>query len=342
MRVARWFDSTEQPADLRPKVLGGVEAIARELPRRADWFEVVTVALDDSADMPIRVDGQRYRAFPCGNRLAVSSVVPGWGFGWSKVFRDDEVYQILSWFLRYAAQYIHRSDVASVLMVVWDEHGKSLHPSGSNVMGQRYGPVIPMTPVRNMLDSAKQRALEAWGDDGHSSEGASTVSNWISKNLLDPFLHQAVFHFLRGQKLKAQEFNIEAVVAFDCVMQSIAGFIRARRHLGTELTRGQVCEQLCLPSKSAELADYAYFLRNNFGAHAGGWRWWDQAEVLDEEDLSEIALLAKTVLSKTADLEPQMRLVEPFPAQWGNWLFENFEMLWEVLWFEKLARWNKK
>jgi hypothetical protein len=340
-QVARWFDSTRQDASLRPKLLRGVEAIAREFPKRADWFEVITVALDDGGGLPIRINGQRHRVFPCADCLAVSSVVPGWGFGWHRVFKNDDVYDILSWFLHYARQYIHRSNVACALMVAWERHAKILHPFGSRGMQQRYGPVIPMTSVDDVLDTSEQDALAQWGENAKFTSGA-TVSDWVSRNTLDPFIHQGIFHYLRAQQLIEHGFEIEAVVAFDCVLQSIATFVRTRRHLEAELTRGQVCEQLQLPSRSAELADYVYFLRNNFGSHAGGWRWWDQDELLDENNIPEIAQLAGRVLSRAADAEPAMRLIDPFPPNWGDWFFENFETLWDTLWFEKLDRWSNK
>jgi hypothetical protein len=141
--------------------------------------------------------------------------------------------------------------------------------------------------------------------------------------------------------LKQQGFDIEAIVAFDCVMQSLTRFFRVARNLPKELTRRELCERLNLPCESAALADYVYFLRNNFGAHAGGWRWWDLGEVLGEEELTKVGQLAGAALANAADSEPQMRSLEPFPALWGEWLFENFETLWDVLWFEKLNRWEQ-
>jgi len=339
-RVARWFDySGHQTASLRLELLRGVEAIAREFPKRADWFEAKTVALDGGGGLPIRIDGQRHRVFPCADCLVVSSVAPGWGVGWSNVFKNQDVYNVLCWFLRYVGQYIHRSDIASALMIAWEDHGKILHPFGSRLMGQMYGPIIPMISVDHVLNTSKQRALENWGDVSGPFVDAPTVSAWISRNTLDPFIHQAIFHYLRAQELTEHGFEIEAVVAFDCVLQSIATFLRSRRHLETKLTRTEVCEQLQLPSASVELADYVYFLRNNFGAHAGGWRWWDQGELLDE-NIPEIAQLAGLVLSRAADIEPAIRSVEPFPSNWGNWFFENFETLWDTLWFEKLDKWS--
>src|SRR5882724_11786201 len=342
MRVARWFDLAEHPAKLRPKVLRGVDAIARELPKRADWFEVMTVGLDDGETLPIQLSTKHYRAFPCSSCLAVSTVVPAWGFGCHKVFKNEDVYEILSWFLHYARQYIHRSHVASVLMVAWEKHGKVLHPFGSQAISQRYGPIVPMVSPEHALDVAKVQALDAWGHDNRVAREGPTVSSWTNRNTLDPFLHQGVFHFLRAQNLRLSAFAIEAITAFDCVLQSIGAFIRARWHLAAEPTRGQTCEHLKLSSESAELAEYAYFLRNSFGAHAGGSRWWDQHELLDDEVLADVAKLAGSVLSTAADLEPQARSVEPLPQQWGCWLFENFEMVWDAVWFERLAEWQSK
>jgi hypothetical protein len=340
--VARWFDTTRQDASLRRRLLHGVEAIASEFAKRADWCEVITVALDASEGVPIRIDGERYRAFSCGRCLAVSSVVPSWGFGWRSVFKNDDVYDILSWFLHYARQYIHRSNIASVLMIAWEEHSKILHPFGSKMMSQRYGPMIPMISVDHVLKTAKRLARKNWGEYNDLSVDAPTVSAWLNRNTLDPFIHQAIFHYLRAQALVDHGFEADAVVAYDCVLQSIGTFLRARCHLADELTRGEVCEQLKLPSDSAELAEYIYFFRNNFGAHPGGWRWWDHGEFLDEEDIAEIARLAGSVLSSAADTEPTIRSIEPFPSNWEDWFFENFEILWGALWFDRLDKWSNR
>jgi hypothetical protein len=338
-QVARWFDSTQQGASLRSKLLRGVEAIAREFPKRADWCDVYTVGLDGGGGLPIRIDGQRHRVFRCARCLAVSSVLPGWDHGWHNVLKEHNVYEILVSFLRYVAQYIHRSDVASVLMIAWEECGEVLHPFGSQALAQFYGPMIPMVSVDHVLDTSKLCALEEWGDVNNPAKDEPTVSAWIRRNTLDPFIHQAIFHYLRAQELTRNGFEIEAIVAFDCVLQSVSTFLRTRLHLTAGLTRGQVCEQLQLSPESAELADYVYFLRNNFGAHAGGWRWWDQCELLDEEVVSDIARLAGSALSSAADAEPTVRSLERFPSNWGDWFFENFETLWDTLWFEKFDRW---
>lgn len=336
-RVGCWYDSTRQSAELRQKLLRGIDAVGHELPRRLGWFEVMTVSLDGG--LPIRLDGLRHRAYPCTGCLAVSSVVPGWGFGWREIFKDEDVYDVLSWFLHYARQYVHRSDVASVLMAVFEVHGQILHPFGSRSMAQRYGPVVPMVSVDRALDDAEEMAVAAWGKGHERPRKNPTASSWVRRNTLDPFIHQAVFHYLRGQDLKAHGFNVDAVVAFDCVFQSIASFLQARCRLPKLPTRRQLCDQLQLSTDAGDLAEYVYFLRNNFGAHVGGWRWWDHSEILGEEQIADIAGLAGSILSSAADQESQIRLVEPFPADWAEWFFKNFEMLWDTVWWDKLDKW---
>jgi hypothetical protein len=51
---------------------------------------------------------------------------------------------------------------------------------------------------------------------------------------------------------------------------------------------------LGLDQQAAEGAEQGYFLRNNFGAHAGGWRWWDQVELTEElaPQMAELSLHA--------------------------------------------------
>jgi hypothetical protein len=339
-RVAAWFDVAEQPASVRSKLLKGIELIARELPNRSGWYEVITIRLDNSANVAVHIRTHRYCAFPLRECLAVTTIVPGWSFGWRKILKDEDVYQIISWFLHYARQYIHRSYVANMLMAVWEKHQKVLHPFGSRMISLRYGPLIPMPPAESALDTARRTATEEWGDHNQAVLPVQTNTAWAARNMLDPLLHQAAFHFLRAQNLRSEQFGLEAVVAFDCVVQTLAAFVRSRFRLPDKPTRSELCVQLGLNVEFAELAEYMYFLRNHFGAHAGGWRWWDQAELLSDEIIEDISKFAGEALSAAADVEPQVRAVDPSPAEWGSWLFDNFDMLWDAVWFDALDRWN--
>ena len=182
-----------------------------------------------------------------------------------------------------------------------------------------------------MLDVAEENAHREWGVR-KSTQHIKSV--WSKANTLDPYLHQAIFHFLRGQNLLAQEFEMEAVVAFDCVMQSVKGLL-IRAKLATSATnRGELCRMLGIGRQASEIADEGYFIRNNFGAHAGGWRWWDHNE-LTEEVAPALSAISRQVLQKATKLEEQYRSVHPEPDDWSEWLDEQFEMLWNVVWFDR-------
>lgn len=225
-------------------------------------------------------------------------------------------------------------------MTVWEKYQKVLHPFGSDAIYKMYGPLIPMPPADEALDAAKRTAIKEWGDDKLAVRPTPITTVSAVRNTLDPFLHQAVFHFLRGQNLRSEEFGLEAVVAFDCVVQTIGAFIQTRLGLVATPPRSEICVRLGLNVEFAELVEYMYFLRNNFGAHAGGWRWWDQTELLSDETIDEISAFTAQVLLAAAVMEPGVRAVDPSPAEWGGWLFKNFEMLWDAVWFDKLDRWN--
>jgi hypothetical protein len=94
---------------------------------------------------------------------------------------------------------------------------------------------------------------------------------------------EAVFHFLRGQKLKASEFMIEALVAFDCVLQSLQTIGWDGPVGDPRRNRPDLVATLGLNTSDGMFAQHGYFLRNEFGAHAGGWRWWDTDEYVDDE-----------------------------------------------------------
>ena len=342
MRVARWFDTVDSDQQLRAKLLRGVEAIATELPKRKDWFEVMTVALDDGGDLPIRVSTDQMRVIPVEAGLAVSTIVPGWGFGWRPVFKDEEVYEILSWFLHYARQYIHRSRVASVLMIAWEDHSKLLHPFGSRSIVDRYTPERSLPSTGAMLDAANEAVLNKWPSESDPTKLTLCTSDWLYRNILDPVLHQCVFHYLRAQDLRSKGFDIEAVVAFDCAIQPISKFLALRLGLAEHPSRRAVCQNLGLSDDSGQLAEYIYFLRNDFGAHSGGWRWWDVGELLEQDDMELVSQLVLDVLVAAADLEPKVRLIDPTPSDWAEWFLEHFELLWDTVWFERFDRWHDK
>jgi hypothetical protein len=278
--ILRWFDGSGQPADKRGKLSAGIDRFFDEIARRDAWSESMTVLLGDHSAPRFHVSGQYWRVIPCQEGLAVGTVLPGWSFGWSKVFRDEYVYDTLSWLGHYARQYVHRSQVAKALMIAWERNGTVLHPFGSQMQCRRYGPGLPPIPTRSALGTAVKDSYAKWG---RFENAPRSQSPWTRRNTLDPAIHQAVFHFLRGQTLISSGFELEAVVAFDCVLQSVQTIAWAGPIGDPRRNRADLIATLGLKPCDGQLAEHLYFLRNEFAAHAGGWRWWDVGEYVDSE-----------------------------------------------------------
>ena len=97
--------------------------------------------------------------------------------------------------------------------------------------------------------------------------------------------------------------------------------------------RADLVATLGLRPSDGALAEHVYFLRNEFAAHAGGWRWWDAGEYVDDEFMEKVSILTLRVLRKAADAEQAVRQIDPEPDSWSNWLMENFPLLFRAIWF---------
>lgn len=311
-----------------------IDLVLEELPTRDAWFEVMTVSLGKTKGLMSTFGGRTWRVFPLSEMLAVSTVVPGWARGWRHILVDEVPYDQFTWFLHYARQYVHRAQVAKVLMFAWDRDGRALHPFGPAGMSRIYGPHVPAKSLPAMLASAVNDARAQFG---RPAGDIPTRTVWSRANTLDPDLHQSIFHFIRAHSLLEHEFELEAVVAFDCALQAIKSLL-VRGGLATnKTTRGELCQLLGLSSSAAAIAAEGHFLRNSIGAHAGGWRWWDSGEAT-EELIPALSRTVRRALGRAARVEPSIRRIDPAPASWSDWFLVNFDMLWDAVWFDREYR----
>lgn len=333
-RIMAWVDRLAPSAKDRAAMSRSVDLVLDELPARDKWAEVMTVGLAGTEELAMGIRGPTWRAFPCRNMVAVSTIVPGWAKGWRGIIADDISYDQLTWFLHYARQYVHRSHVAKVLMAAWDRDGLVLHPFGPTGTSQLYGPHLPLGTPKSMLDAAARLMREQLGEPVADMR---TRSVWATANTLDPDLHQAIFHFLRGQSLTKGDFELEAAVALDCALQAIKTLLVKGGVATNRTSRQELCMLLGLGHAAAQAAFEANDLRNSVGAHAGGWRWWDSGEVTEEL----IPILTRTVrraIGKAVAMEPQIRQIDPTPESWSNWLLIHFDILWDTVWFDRSRR----
>lgn len=331
--ILKWFDGGKAEPAARRRLSAGIDRFFEEIAKRESWFECMSTVLGDESTPAIVLNGATWRSRPCRAGLAFSSIVPAWGYGWSAIFTDKLVDDILSWFGHYARQYIHRSNIAKALMIAWEQHDAILHPVGSQGSYSRYGGFVPSVTPRKALDLADKKIDHMWGSV--SPPLSRTRSTWTHRNTLDPAIHQAIFHFLRGQSLLRADFKLEALVAFDCVLQSLQAMDWSWAAGNPRQSRTDLCLALGFKTPAAALADHVYFLRNQFAAHAGGWRWWDAVEYLEDDFILKASNLALRALRRVADLESSHRRIDPAPSNWSGWLVANFAVLWDSVWFRE-------
>lgn len=329
--ILTWYDRGNPTPERRKLFSSDVDRFFDTIELRNDWRERITTLLDDSGAATFSASGKGWHAHRTGKGLAVSSVVPGWGFGWQQVLQTEETDYILSWVGHYARQYVHRSNIAKVLMMAWERDGLLLHPFGSGVQMRRYSDRPRIPSDRAILGEAARANVATWG--GAGSVCSQYRSAWIRRNTLDPAIHQGIFHFLRGQNLAASGFELEALVAFDCVLHSLQ-YMDWSESAGNPLRdRADLCRALGLSQAAIGVAENVYFMRNQFVAHAGGWRWWDAGEFLEGDLVSRASQMASRALRRAADLEPPKRIIDPTPSDWSSWLIKHFPIVWGAVWF---------
>jgi len=300
--------------------------------QREHWKESLSTLLEDNGKALFSISGSTWRADPTAKGLVVTSIVPGWGFGWSGVFQNEMSEDFFSWLGHYCRQYIHRSNICKVLMAAWERDEIVLHPFGSGGSSQRFaGSTSSGSPAR-ILKAAMPGDSLNWGP--RLDQPSNYRSRWVGRNTLDPSVHQGASHFLRAQSLIEANFEIEALVAMDCVTQSIQNMDWSWANGNPRRNRRDLCKALGFGATSQDLSEQVYFLRNQFGAHAGGWRWWDSGEYLDDDICEKASRLSSRILRKTADIEVQHRKIDPEPENWASWLEDNFETIWTVVWFK--------
>ncbi len=217
-------------------------------------------------------------------------------------------------------------------MASWERDEVILHPFGSGGSTQRYsGSTIAGSP-KEILAAAMPGVALAWGP--LLPKPTFYRSKWVQRNTLDLSIHQGISHFLRAQSLLKAEFKIEALVAMDCVIQSLQNMDWSWADGNPKRGRRDLCRALGFGVASQDISEEVYFLRNQFGAHAGGWRWWDAGEYLEGDICGDASRLSSRLLRKAADIEAQHRKFDPEPENWAVWLEDSFDGIWNAVWFK--------
>lgn len=334
--ILKWYDRAQPTQSERVRFSRNIDLFFDTISQREHWNECLSTLLEDGGKACFAIKGKTWRADPTESGLVVTSVVPGWSFGWRGVFNDQMSEDFFSWLGHYCRQYIHRSNICTVLMAVWEKEGLILHPFGSGGSSQRYAGSTCVGSSTKVLAGAMPGVASSWGP--LFANPTIFRSRWTGRNTLDPSIHQGIAHFLRAQSLLKSGFEIEALVALDCVIQSLQNMDWSWAGGNPKRERRDLCRALDFGAASQDISDEVYFLRNQFGAHAGGWRWWDAGEYLEDDICVRASRLSNRLLRKAADLEAQHRVLDPEPENWATWLEHNFDGIWNAVWFRDPTR----
>lgn len=330
--ILKWYDKGQPTRTERVRFARSIDLFFDTISEREHRKEILSTLLADDGKVHFAIAGKTWRADPTASGLVVTSIVPGWGFGWRDVFNDEMSEDTFSWLGHYCRQYIHRSNICKVLMASWERDGIVLNPFGLGGSVQRYGGSGDLGSLAEIWAETMPKVFQNWGPC--LDQPAFYRSRWVKRNTLDPSIHQGVSHFLRAQSLLKADFEIEALVAMDCVTQSIQNMDWSWASGDPKRERRDLCKALGFGVASQDISEEVYFLRNQFGAHAGGSRWWDANELLESDICEKASRLSGRILRKTAELELQHRKIDPEPENWSVWLEDNFDAIWTAVWFK--------
>jgi len=333
--VLRWYDQVSNDPVTRRKLITGIDKIEKEINDRENWYQVRSIGLISEDSLDFRVYEKYYQAYPANNRYVITTVCPNWKSGWRNILSDEKVYSILTWFLHYTMQYMHLSYVSKVLITAARRNHECMHPFGVDEHCHNYGPYMKFLNCNESFDRMKAE----WELPSRFEKLSIDKSNTQKWNLFDPFLHEAVFFLHRAYSLYYKDFYQEAFVSLDCAVKSIGSILQRFGLFKGSPSRDEIGKCLKLKKKEVSLLNYTYFIRNHFGAHPGGWRWWHSYEYTEDDQFEKMAELTFSIISKAAKMERGNRLILPDTDDWGVWLFENFEVLWNAVWYEKYDRW---
>lgn len=136
---------------------------------------------------------------------------------------------------------------------------------------------------------------------------------WIRAiNALDPFVHRAMFQYVRALRLRQRHFEEDCVVALDGAANAACQLVRDRLQLRAG-TRENAYVALGLSKADIRVLEDLYVLRSTFGAHPGMTKWWDFAELFEEET-SMFVSTTQRLLWRLCCFEQTHRVVDMYPT----------------------------
>lgn len=332
----RWAGERGLPKNSRAKFKAALQrAIEQKLPERDNHNEVIFRPLVNSEGLTCTYDSSDVWVYRSDQKQLICGVVaPPWGRGWKKISRDEYVEDIISDFFHFASQYIARSRMTNVIGAIGLTYERSCDFRYGGL--QRYSvghkTRCPTVESAKSMVARIEEYMPAANQSTDDTRRQREFATWVRTiNGLDPYIQRAIYQYWKATALFEANFWEEAITALDGVTSVAAQFSQER--LGASSNpRQSLASLLKLTSSDDQQLVRLYELRCDCGAHPSRSKWWDFAEVYDE-DLDAFRDSAKRLLWRLCKAEAKNRVVESNPACWSDWFSKNAHMILDSVWF---------
>ncbi len=171
----------------------------------------------------------------------------------------------------------------------------------------------------------------------NSRRSTRSMKYWISTiNSFDPIINRIIYNFNKAISLRDNLFWEEAIVSCDKTVNVIEQFYQRIQPTDNQLVRKEMT-MFFLDEKAFSVLERLYELRCYFGAHPSSSKWWDFAEIYEEE-LTLIFDVIRTLIMCVFRHECRNRIQKYNYKELrpSDWLRLNLEELFQTCWFSDL------
>jgi hypothetical protein len=331
--LEQWADRFGLPSGKTKALCRSMRQVINNLRERDASTILIGRDFEDSEGLECEFVSGSIQLFPTSfGRLAAITFMPEWKYAWKWEVSDEVAYDIISDFFHFASQYIARARHANMLGALAAAFGRTADFRGNRCielvskLGRDEG---QLARLEHELGRRRARGSAMRTRSRHFAAWARIL------NCLDPHVHRAVFQFVRAIKLMQAGFPEESIMSVDGLASVACQLVIDRRGTTIAKPRGGLATALKLSAPDQASIDTLYELRCNFGAHPAQTKWWDFAE-LYEDEIEAYFALATRLLRGVAVFETSHRAVNPEPASWSEWFTDNALWLWDAVWFHRL------
>ena len=259
--------------------------------------------------------------------IEIGTITPDWTKGLRHNFKHEEIYDYVSWFFHFVEQYLKRAkyiEVMGAIALVYNTP-TSFYTSSGNYVRYSYE-----DGVKSILDKNSNNKIDMLSRKQILFTRILSLTNGY-----DHFIHKMLFNYVKALELNNANFLEETMTALDKTVNIAEQIIRERYGINEKNQKLALCQFLSLSRIETKSIEHLYQLRNYFGSHPSASKWWDFAELYPESEEVFFDVVSKIII-KILELESKNRIVVNNPDFWHNWFFDNWKMLWDTVWFEKI------